>query len=153
MRPSAGDLFRRYAAEVRMTLEQLRKRATEDPLIDKLIDQCVLEPAQHGQFCVVDGRVLAWLAHREGIPSFKVLLTVPPGVAAFRLAIKDGIRPSEARKRIEARDREDAERLGRLYDWRPDDRSYYDLVIATETFTPAIIAARIIAAAERAPVA
>ena len=147
VRQSAGDLFRSIADKEGLTLAELRSLANEDPSIDIAIDRRLLAPARSGDTSVVDGRVLAWLAHQDKLDAHKVLLTVSWTVAARRLAKREQLDVDSARFQIDWRSTEDADRLGKLYGWNQSDESYYDQVIDTETASPEVIADLIISAA------
>jgi len=140
----AGHVFRTIAAENGMDVVAFSKHAEGRPEVDHELDRRMIELA-HGAAVVLDARLSAWHAAQAGIPALRVLLTVPPRVAAERVAAREG-RTDVDTVLAENAEREASEqrRYRDLYRFDPSDRSHYDLVLDTSELRPEEIADRVI---------
>lgn len=127
---SAGYLFRRLAEEAGVSLEELSRRAEEDPEIDMLIDEMTREEARKGGV-VIDGALSAWMAENADI---RILLTSPLEARVGRIAARDGLTLEEARRRTLEREEMERNRFKRYYGIDITDTSIYDIVINTQLF-------------------
>lgn len=144
---SAGDRFRQLASERGLTLAELRRAAEKDTDIDREIDRRLLDLAE-SEVCVIDGRVLAYLAKNvRGNRIFAVQLTASRDVAAKRLSTRERrMTPTEARDAIQYREEEDARRFKALYHYDLADTSCFDCRIDTDDLGPDMVIERIIKA-------
>ena len=124
----AGELFRELARERKMTLEEFSDLAAKDPSIDKMIDDRTKAEAQRGGV-VIDAQLGAWMV--TDLADVKVLLTAPEETRIKRVAERDGISISIARKQTLARELIQKRRYKKYYGIDVDDLSIYDLKIDT----------------------
>ena len=68
-----GQVFRQLAVEAGVTLAEYGQRAEADPAIDRQLDARMIELArQESGGCVLEGRLMGWMAHRNHMPAIKV---------------------------------------------------------------------------------
>ena len=125
---SAGALFRRIAKEKKISLEELGKKALEDPSIDKLVDERTIAEAEKGNV-VVDGQLAGWILRDRA--DLRIYLTAPEDVRLERIAKRDKVAFQEARVQTEQRESVQRERYSRHYGFEVEDRSIYHLVLDT----------------------
>ncbi len=147
---SAGAMFRKMAADRKMTLEEFSRFATEHPEVDRGLDAQVvaevLRIAATGRVVVVvEGRLAAQMLARKGADCYKVWIDAPSDVRAERVAGRDGISIPEARRAITERERLERARYKRFYNIDLRDTSGFDLVIDSTERTPEDIVANILA--------
>lgn len=111
---------------------------------DQLIRQVIAETARRGDVLIVAHGASIALTGVPGV--LRVFVTAPEEVRAARVAAQSGMDPKAAAKAIENSDRERRDFLRRAYDLSHEQAANYDLVVSTETLSPAA-AAKIIAAA------
>jgi CMP/dCMP kinase len=131
----AGQIFRDMAKAMDMTLEQFGRYCETHPEGDRSLDdrQILL---LRGPPILLEGRMSGFLAHREGLPAYKVWFTCDPWVRAERIVRREG---GEIEDRMEeSRRREESERTRYIayYNYDPSDLSVYDLVLDTTSKTP-----------------
>ncbi len=141
---SAGEIFRKLAAERGMTLEEFSRYAEDNPEIDFYIDKLQKEMAERDDNVVVEGRLSGWMVKN----AFKVWIYASPEVRYKRIAQREG--KDLARVRTETRRREELEkrRYKKFYSIDLDDVSVYHLAINSEHFRPEEIVDIIINAIE-----
>ena len=127
---SAGTLFRERAAELGLSLEEMSKRASEDPDLDGYLDSRTREESRRGGV-VIDATLSGWMA--EGA-NLRLYLACPLGERVHRIAEREGRVLAEVE--AETRFREDCERrrFREYYGVDVDDLSVYDLVVNTALF-------------------
>lgn len=124
----AGELFRKIAKEKQMSLEDFSKLAADDPTVDKMIDERTQAEAKKGGV-VIDAQLGAWMV--KDLADVKVLMTASEEVRFNRIAERDGISVSSARKQTLARELIQKQRYKKFYGIDVDDLSLYDLKIDT----------------------
>lgn len=134
---SAGDLTRKVALEMHMSLDELSAKQKTDPSVDKRVDD-ELRKAGELEKSVIDARMAFHF-----IPnSFKVYLELPPETAKDR--ILQNIKENPLRKQSESSESEEEiyekivkrlesekKRYKDLYGVDHTDKSNFDLVIDT----------------------
>ena len=137
---SAGGLFRSVARQHDMTVEQLNDYAGQNRAIDREIDTLIRQLGE-GSEIVLDARLGYHWIH----DSFRVYLTVDPGIAARRIYqdIKEGRRHEEGaatkdQTLIGLRTRAESTRRRYLHDYGIDigNTRTFDLIINTDEKTP-----------------
>ena len=123
-----GELFRELAKERNMSLEALSKLAAEDPNIDKMIDERTKSEAKAGNV-VIDAQLGAWMA--KDLADVKVVMVAPDEVRLHRIAERDGVSLSTARKQTLERELIQKRRYKEYYGIDTDDLSIYDLKVDT----------------------
>ncbi|MEM0057213.1 MAG: AAA family ATPase [Candidatus Geothermarchaeota archaeon] len=129
---SSGLLFRKIAKERGVSIEKLSKMAEEDPTIDRLIDDRLIEEASKGGI-VADALLAGWLL--KDIATLKVWLKAPLEVRVKRIAEREGKDYETAYKETLERELSEKKRFKLLYNIDLDDLSIYDYVISTHMIT------------------
>lgn len=125
---SAGVLFRRIAREKGVTLEDLGKKALDDPAFDKLVDERTIREAEKGDV-VVDGQLAGWILKDKA--DLRIYLTAPGPVRLERIAKRDKVSLGEAKVQTEQRESIQRDRYLRHYGFNVEDNSIYHLVLDT----------------------
>ncbi len=124
---SAGEVFRRLAAEHGMDIAEFGKLAEEDPSFDRLIDERQKEIAlAHGDI-IVEGRLSAWFVPEADL---KIWLFAPVECRVSRIQTRDMI-SDLARATDLTREREASEalRYQNFYGIDISDMAPYHLVL------------------------
>jgi cytidylate kinase len=124
---SAGEQFRKLAAERGMTLEEFGKLAESDKSIDLAIDQRQKELSTKYPDVLVEGRLAGWTIDAD----LKIWLKTPLRVRAERIAKREDIPVHRAYDETETRQKCEIARYRKFYDIVLTDMSCYDLVIDT----------------------
>jgi len=127
---SAGEVFRRFAKELNLSLEDFSKLAEKDPSFDKRLDEFQRELAMREPDIVVEGRVSAFFIPAD----LKVWLGAPLEVRAERVARREGVPFERALSSIVERESSEKKRYKEYYGIDLGDLSIYDLVINTAKF-------------------
>ena len=125
---SAGTLFRKIAKERQLSLEELGKKALEDPAFDMLVDERTVKEAEKGNV-VIDGQLAGWMLRGEA--DLRIYLTAPEPIRIERIAKRDSLEPSQAETETRQREAVQSERYHRHYGFKVDDRSIYHLILDT----------------------
>lgn len=124
---SAGEQFRKLAAERGMTLAEFGELAERDPSIDIAIDNRQKELATKYPKALVEGR----LAGRTINADLKIWLKTPLDVRAERISRRENIPSRQAYDETYARELCELKRYMQYYHIDLNDLSIYDLVIDT----------------------
>lgn len=130
---SAGEQFRKLAAERGMSLEEFGCLAEADPSIDLAIDQRQKELAAKSSDALVEGRLAGWTIDAD----LKIWLKTPLRVRAGRIANRENIPVHRAFDETAAREKCEITRYKSFYDIDLTDLSCYDLVIDTSRWDAA----------------
>jgi cytidylate kinase len=141
---SAGEQFRKLAAERGMSLEEFGRLAERDPSIDLAIDQRQKELAAKSSDALVEGRLAGWTVDAD----LKVWLKTPLRVRAERIANRENIPVHRAFDETSAREKCEIGRYKAFYDIDLTVLSCYDLVIDTSKWDVAGVSRIIIKAIE-----
>lgn len=125
---SAGELFRQIAKERNLSLTELGLAAEQNREIDQLLDERIKKELITGNV-VVDGLLAGWMA--AGTSSLKIYLSTFNEVRISRIASRDGLSQSEAKKVTVCRELIEKRRFKKLYNIDIDKLSIYDLVLNT----------------------
>ena len=71
---SAGEIFREYAKQHQMSIEELSKQILDEPKLDIEIDQATIKKALSGKV-IIDATLSAWVL--EPYADLKILITAP----------------------------------------------------------------------------
>jgi len=129
---SAGDIFRRMAHERCMSLEEFGLLAKQDENIDRMLDEMQKKIAKEKDNIILEGRLSGFLVEAD----FKLWLKAPLEVRAQRIAKREGIPISSARKQVLERERCERERYLKYYNIDINNLSIYDLVIDSSKWNP-----------------
>lgn len=127
---SAGEIFRELAKEKKMTLESFSHLAENDPSVDKMIDERTKMIAKEGGV-VIDAQLAAWMVGE--LADLRLLLVAPDEVRFKRIAQRERISFSAAKKETLAREEIQKRRYKKYYGIDVSDLSIYDLKIDTST--------------------
>lgn len=149
---STGTIQRKIAEEMGITTLELNKRMSENPELDHIIDDAVVELSRQrkGDNLIYDSR-MAWHFAEN---TFKVYMYVDPTVAAKRVIQADRgnvekySSVDEAKEMLIARSLEENRRFKDIYGVDNFDYNNYDLIIDSTTATPEQIAELIVSTAK-----
>lgn len=125
---SAGEIFRKMAAEMNMSLEDFSKYAEKNKKIDEEIDRRTIEEAKKGDV-LVDARLAGWLLETADL---KILLTAPLETRVRRIAEREGRSYDEVWRETVKREKSEEKRFKKFYGIDLLDYSPYDIVLNTE---------------------
>lgn len=131
----SGDIFRKMAERYNMSLEEFGNYCERHKEVDEQLDRYQLEILQKGN-AIVEGRIAGWLAHRNHIPSTKVLLETDLETRAGRIVKREKGDIEKRKKEILKRENSEATRYKKYYNIDLDDTSIYDLVVDSSDKTP-----------------
>lgn len=134
--------FRSLAQEKGLEFKELLSLAAKDDSWDREVDSRQVDLAREDGGCVLGSRLAIWMLPEADL---KVFLTAAPETRAMRIQSREGGNLAEIAEFTAARDRQDRERYRRIYNIDNDNYAFSDLVIDTDTITPAEITERIIA--------
>ncbi len=141
---SAGEIFRKLAAERGMTLEEFSKYAESNPDIDFYIDRLQKDMAEREDNVVVEGRLSGWMVKN----AFKVWIYASPEVRYRRIAQREGKDLARVKNETKRREELEKRRYKKFYSIDIDDISIYHLAINSEHFKPEEIVEIILKALE-----
>lgn len=136
---SAGDVFREEARRRGLTLDELGRRAEEDPAIDRALDAMQVECARAGGI-LAEGRLSGWLIDGD----LRIWLRAPLAVRAARVASRDGMEPERARREVLAREACEHRRYLQTYGIDLTDLGRYHVMVDTSKWGPGEIVAALL---------
>jgi CMP/dCMP kinase len=119
---SAGEQFRKLAAERGVSLEEFGRLAEEDKSIDLAIDQRQKELSTKYPDVLVEGRLAGWTIDAD----LKIWLKTPLRVRAERIAKREDVPVHRAFDETETRQKCEIARYKNFYDIDLTDLSCYD---------------------------
>lgn len=131
-----GRIFRELAAEKRLTLSQLGEIAEQDPAIDNMIDDRILQMARTHDNLILESRLSAYMLTRNDIEAFKIHIDASPEVRMERVGLREGETLEQATAATLDRQRSEAKRYMQWYGIDINDLSVYDLILNTDDMTP-----------------
>lgn len=141
---NAGGFFRQLAADQRISLAEMGRRAETDGQVDRQLDERMVQFARQEKALILEGRLTGWMALRQGLPALKVWCHAPLEVRAERVGQREGQAVDEALRAIATREHSEHQRYARHHQIDLDDLSIYDLVLDTADLTPEQVVARIL---------
>ena len=131
----SGMIFRELAIKHKMGLDEFGKYCEDHSEIDKELDSRQLEILKKGDV-ILEGRLSGWLAYRNDIPSFKVLIDADLETRAKRVVNREEGLTEKRKKEIKEREKCEAKRYKKFYKIDLKDKSIYDLVIDSTNKSP-----------------
>lgn len=131
-----GRIFRELAAEKHLTLSQLGEIAEQDPAIDNMIDDRILQMARTHDNLILESRLSAYMLTRNDIEAFKIHIDASPEVRMERVGLREGETLEQATAATLDRQRSEAKRYMQWYGIDINDLSVYDLILNTDDMTP-----------------
>ena len=139
-----GKVFRELANEHKMTLEEFGKYCEEHCEIDKELDDIQLNILKKKKDVILEGRLAGWLAYRNKIPAFKILIDADLETRVKRIVNREEGLLEKRKKEIKEREKCEAKRYKDYYGINVKDKSIYDFVIDSANKTPKEIVGLII---------
>ena len=140
---SFGEIFRRNAARLGMSVEEFNLYAETHENVDREQDRELIETMKKNHGTVIDSRLAGWLSFREGIPALRIYISAPFDIRSERVAKREKISPEHASERIVRREESEGRRYWRLYSIDVRDISIYEMVIDSGNLTPETIVSQI----------
>ena len=131
-----GRIFRELAAEKHLTLSQLGEIAEQDPAIDNMIDDRILQMARTHDNLILESRLSAYMLTRNDIEAFKIHIDASPEVRMERVGLREGETLEQATAATLDRQRSEAKRYMQWYGIDINDLSVHDLILNTDDMTP-----------------
>ncbi len=125
---SAGELFRKLAKERNMNIVEFTKYAANNPEIDYLIDNSIIEEAKKGNI-VVDSQLAYWFL-RDMNP-ISILIYASKEVRIKRIMEREGYSLEGAKREIRIRDKIEKERFKKLYGLEIWKIEFFDFALNT----------------------
>jgi predicted cytidylate kinase len=130
-----GMVFRKLAQEHHMSLKEFGSYCEQHPEVDKEIDDYQLKALKKGDV-ILEGRIAGWIAYRNNIPAFKIMLIADIDIRARRIVKREDGDVEQRKQEIREREKSEVFRYKTYYDIDVKDTSIYDLVIDTSDKTP-----------------
>ncbi len=138
---SVGNIFRKKANDLGLTLLEFHNLAVDDPSIDKECDQEIKEYGDKNDDFVVESR-LAWYFIKDSI---KVRLFADFDERVARAAKRDSQIFELAKEAITTREQNDSERYKKFYGITDiDDPNKFDLNVDTTSIPPEEVVDKIV---------
>jgi predicted cytidylate kinase len=131
----SGDIFRKTAEKYNMSLESFGNYCEEHEEIDRELDDYQLNVLKKGSV-IVEGRIAGWLAHRNQIKAFKIMLIADIDIRAQRIVNRENGNAEKRKIEMQKRERSEEKRYQSYYNIDIKDTSIYDLVIDSSKKTP-----------------
>jgi predicted cytidylate kinase len=131
----SGMIFREQAEKHKMTLEEFGRYCEQNSKVDKELDEQQVEILKQGDV-ILEGRLAGWLAYRNNIPAFKVMLDTDVDTRASRIVKRENGDVEKRKKEINKREQSEGTRYKNYYDIDLKDTSIYDLVVDSGDKTP-----------------
>ena len=130
-----GMIFRELADKHNMTLEEFGKYCEEHSQIDKELDNRQLEILKKGDV-ILEGRLAGWLAYKNNITAFKVLIDADLETRVKRIVNREKGNLEKRKKELKEREKCEAKRYKDYYGINVKDKSIYDVIIDSAKKTP-----------------
>lgn len=127
-----GQLFRELAKKRGMDVIAFGKYAEAHPEVDRELDARMVALARRKKRLILQGRLSALMARKEGLDALKIWVGASQNVRARRIAGREGVSAAEALRGIRARDQDNRDRYLKTYGLDANDRSVYDIVVPTD---------------------
>lgn len=124
---SAGDLFRRLAAERNMSVVDLNLLAQRDASVDREVDGMSVHEAEIGN-AIIEGHITGWIVKQADL---RVYLDAPLAVRADRIAKREMIGFNAALEQTRRREESERLRYRSLYGIDTGCLNGFDLVMNT----------------------
>lgn len=131
----SGEIFRKLAKKYKMTLEEFGKYCEENSELDKKLDDNQIKILKKGNV-ILEGRLAGWLAYKNNIPAFKILIDADLDTRAKRIVNREEGFVKKRKKEIQKREKSEAKRYKEYYGVNLKDKSIYDIIIDSANKTP-----------------
>ena len=131
----SGMIFRTFAEEYNMSLEEFGKFCENNCSVDKKLDSRQVEILKKGDV-ILEGRLSGWLAYKNNIPALKIAITADLDIRVSRIVKREEGNVKKRKKELIERQRSEEARYKKYYNIVLNDMSIYDLVIDSGDKTP-----------------
>jgi predicted cytidylate kinase len=132
----SGNIFRQMAKEHKMSLAEFGALCERDMHYDRLLDERMVEMARDNPDIILEGRLVAYMLERNGIPALKFFLTADLETRARRVVEREGKDLEIALQEMKEREESEAVRYRSYYGINIRSDDVYDVVIDTADKTP-----------------
>jgi cytidylate kinase len=132
---NSGMIFRETAEKYKMSLEKFGKFCEKNSKVDKELDARQVELLKKGEI-ILEGRLAGWLAYKNKIPSFKIIIDADVETRAKRIVNREGGSIEKRKKEIIEREKSESKRYKAYYGIVLGNHSIYDLVVDSSEKTP-----------------
>jgi predicted cytidylate kinase len=132
----SGNIFREMAKEHKLSLAEFGALCERDMSYDRLLDERMVQIARGSQDIILEGRLVAYMLEKNGIPALKFFLTAETRVRAKRVVEREGIELETAIQEMKEREDSEAVRYRSYYGINIMSDDVYDVVIDTSDKTP-----------------
>ncbi|MCE4627809.1 MAG: AAA family ATPase [Desulfurococcales archaeon] len=130
---TSGQIFRELARRLGVTLEELSRKAENDPSIDLAIDKEVVRIALEGGV-VIDSHLAGWTL--TGVADVLVLVKAHPAVRVARISNREKKSIGSVMRETFGRESSQWSRFASYYGYDILDTSGFDLVVDTSILGP-----------------
>lgn len=127
--------FKDLAEKEGISLMEFQKKAEKNKNIDLKFDEYLKSEAKKGN-CVITTWLGPWMVNAD----LRIWLFAPLDIRAKRVAERDNLSVSEAKKAIEQREKQNRKRYLALYNIDIFDTYIFDVLLSSAKFTPKEIA-------------
>ena len=132
---SSGMIFRELADKYGMTLAEFSKYCEEHKEVDRELDEKQIEFLRKGDI-ILESRLSGWLAYRNNIPAFKILIDADELIRAERIVKREGGDIQQRLKELIEREQSERKRYLNYYGINMRDTSIYDLTVDSSNHAP-----------------
>ena len=125
-----GDIFRQEAKNRGLSLSEFEKICSEDPIVDKSLDEILQKHiADPNGYEVLESRLCGWWAYKMDIDCLRIWLHASEEARAMRVVNREGLTIEEATSNNKERTKVDKIRFEEMYGLNPEDETPYTHII------------------------
>tara|TARA_B100000925_G_C21963680_1_gene454529 strand:+ start:82 stop:639 length:558 start_codon:yes stop_codon:yes gene_type:complete len=127
---NGGDIFRQEAKNRGLSLSEFEKICSEDPIVDKSLDEILQKHiADPNGYEVLESRLCGWWAYKMDIDCLRIWLHASEEARAMRVVNREGLTIEEATSNNKERTKVDKIRFEEMYGLNPEDETPYTHII------------------------
>ena len=127
---NGGDIFRQEAKNRGLSLSEFEKICSEDPIVDKSLDEILQKHiADPNGYEVLESRLCGWWAYKMDIDCLRIWLHASEEARAMRVVNREGLTIEEATSSNKERTKVDKIRFEEMYGLNPEDETPYTHII------------------------
>ena len=132
----SGNIFRTMAKEHNMSLAEFGALCERDMSCDRSLDERMVQIARDNPDIILEGRLVAHMLQKNGIPALKFFLTADLETRVKRVVEREGKELETALQETREREESEAVRYRTYYGINIKGDDVYDVVIDTADKTP-----------------